>query len=43
MLREHGGHALAVVEADARYRYQKLHGQVGGDSALAHLLLESLR
>jgi hypothetical protein len=43
MLNKSGGHALAVVQADARYRHQKLHGHVGGDSALAHLLLEGFR
>ena len=43
MLNEHGGHALAVVQADARHRHQKLHGQVGGELALTHLLLDGLR
>jgi hypothetical protein len=43
MLSEGGGHPLAVLQADARHRYQKLHGHVGGDSALAHLLLDGLR
>ena len=42
MLSEHGGHPLAVVQADARHRHQKLHGHVGGELALAHLLLEGL-
>jgi hypothetical protein len=43
MLSEHGGHPLAVVQADARDRHQKFHGHVGGELALAHLLLEGLR
>lgn len=43
MLGEHRGHALAVVQADARYRHQELHGHVGGDAALTHLLLEGFR
>ena len=42
MLSEHGGHPLAVFQADAGYRHQELHGQVGGDLALAHLLLDGL-
>jgi hypothetical protein len=42
MLSEHGGHALAVAQADARDRYQEFHGDVGGELALAHLLLEGL-
>ena len=43
MLSEHGGHPLAVVQADARDRHQKLHGHVGGELAFAHLLLEGFR
>jgi len=43
MLGEHGGHTLAVLQADTRDRHQVLHRHVGGDSALAHLLLEGLR
>jgi hypothetical protein len=43
MLSEHGGHPLAVLQADARYRHQELHSHVGGDLALAHLLLDGLR
>jgi hypothetical protein len=43
MLSEHGGHPLAVVQADARDRHQKFHGHVGGELALAHLLLDGLR
>ena len=42
MLREHGSHPLAVLQADARYRHQELHGHMSGDLALAHLLLEGL-
>jgi len=42
MLGESGGHPLAVVQAAARYRHQKLHGHVGGELAFAHLLLEGL-
>ena len=40
---ENGGHPLAVLQADAGYRYQKLHGHVGGDLALPHLLLDGFR
>jgi hypothetical protein len=43
MLSEGGGHPLAVLQADARHRHQELHGHVGGDLALAHLLLDGLR
>jgi hypothetical protein len=43
MLSERGGHSLAVLQVDARHRHQKLHRHVGGDFALAHLLLEGLR
>jgi len=39
---EDGGQALAVLQADARDRHQELHGHVGGDSPLAHLLLDGL-
>ncbi len=42
MLNEHGGHPLAVVQADARRRHQEFHGHVGGELALAHLLLDGL-
>jgi hypothetical protein len=42
MLSEHGGHPLAVVQAEARDGHQKLHGHVGGELACAHLLLEDL-
>ncbi len=42
VLNKSGGHPLAVVQADARDWYQKLHGYVGGELALAHLLLEGL-
>ena len=40
---EHGGHALAVLQADTGHRHQELHRHVGGDSALTHLLLEGFR
>ena len=43
MLSEHAGHPLAVLQADACYRHQELHRHVGGDLALAHLLLDGLR
>ena len=43
MLSEHGGHSLAVLQAEAGYRHQELHGQVGGELALPHLLLDGLR
>jgi hypothetical protein len=42
VLNKSGGHSLAVVQVDARDWYQKLHGQVGGELAFAHLLLEGL-
>jgi len=42
MLSEHGGHLLAVLQADAGYRHQELHGHVGGELALPHLLLDGL-
>jgi len=40
MLNESSGHALAGLQADTGHRHQKLHGQVGGELALAHLLLD---
>lgn len=40
---EHRGHPLAVLQAHARHRHQKLHGHVRGDLALAHLLLDGFR
>lgn len=36
------GHPSAVFEAHAGRRYQELHGNVGGDLARAHLLLDRL-
>ena len=42
VLNKSGGHSLAVVQVEARDWYQKLHGQVGGELAFAHLLLEGL-
>lgn len=43
MLSKSAGHPLAVFQADARYRHEELHRHVGGDFALAHLLLDGLR
>jgi len=40
---EGSGHPLAVLQADAGHRYEKLHGHVGGDLPLTHLLLDGLR
>jgi len=37
------GHPLAILKADARHRYQILHGQVRRDPALAYLLLDGVR
>ncbi len=42
MRRERFGHALAVFQARARYRYQELHCHVGRDRAAANLLLHAL-
>jgi hypothetical protein len=42
ILGEHCGHPLAVLQAHARHRHQKLHGHMRGDPALAHLLLDGL-
>jgi hypothetical protein len=43
VLGEDRGHPLAVLQALARHRRQKLHGHLRQDLALAHLLLDSLR
>jgi hypothetical protein len=43
MLGENLGHPLAILEADARYRHQKLHCYVREDFALSYLLLDRLR
>jgi hypothetical protein len=43
MLRERRGHPLAVLQIDAGHWHQKLHCHMRGDSALTHLLLDSLR
>ena len=43
LLREDLGHALALVRIDARRRRQKAHGNLRGDAALAHLLLDGFR
>ena len=38
-----GGHALAIVHADARCRHQVLHRQLRRDRSFADLLLDGLR
>jgi hypothetical protein len=43
MLGEDGGHALAVLQALAGYRHQKLHRHLCRDLALPHLLLDGFR
>jgi hypothetical protein len=43
MLSEDRRHALAVLQALARHRCQKLHGHLCCDLALAHLLLDRFR
>jgi len=43
VLGEDRGHPLAVLQALARHRRQKLHRHLRQDLALAHLLLDSLR
>lgn len=43
VLGEDRGHSLAVLQAHAHHRYQKLHGHVRRDFSLAHLLLDGLR
>ena len=43
MLGEDGGHALAVLQALAGCRHQKLHRHLCRDLALAHLLLDGFR
>jgi hypothetical protein len=43
MLRKDGGHPLALLQALAGYRHQKLHRHLRPDLALAHLLLDGLR
>ena len=40
---ENGRHALAVLQALARHRHQKLHRHLHRNPALAHLLLDRLR
>jgi len=40
MLTEDRRHALAVLQALARHRHQKLHGHLRRDLPLAHLLLD---
>lgn len=43
MLGENGCHALAVLQALACHRHQKLHRHLRRDLALAHLLLDRFR
>jgi hypothetical protein len=43
MLGEDGGHPLAILQALAGRRHQKLHRHLGQDLALAHLLLNGFR
>ena len=43
VLDEGGGHLRTLLQADARYRHQILHGQLRGDLAFAHLLLDGFR
>lgn len=43
MLGKDGGHAQAVVQADARCGNQKLHGYLRGNLAGAYLLLNRFR
>ena len=43
VLGEDRGHPLAVLQALARHRRQKLHGHLRRDLALTHLLLDRLR
>jgi hypothetical protein len=43
LLGEYRGHPLAVVQTHARYRDEKLHGHMRGDSTLTHLLLNAFR
>ena len=43
MLGEDRRHPLAILQALARHRHQKLHGHLRQDLALAHLLLDRFR
>jgi hypothetical protein len=43
MLGEDRRHPLAILQALARHRHQKLHRHLGQDLALTHLLLDGLR
>jgi hypothetical protein len=43
VLGEQGGHPLAVFQALARHRHQKLQGHLRQDLAFAHLLLDRFR
>jgi hypothetical protein len=42
MLGENRGHPLAILQALAGYRHQKLHGHLRRDLAFAYLLLDGL-
>jgi len=43
VLGEDRRHLLAILQALARHRYQKLHGHLRQDLALANLLLDGCR
>ena len=43
VLDEGGGHLLTLLQADARHWDEVLHGQLRGDLAFAHLLLDGFR
>jgi hypothetical protein len=43
VLDQGGGHLRALLQADARHRDEILHGQLRGDLAFAHLLLDGFR
>ena len=43
VLRQDRGHPLAILQALARHRHQKLHRHLRGNFALAHLLLNGFR
>jgi hypothetical protein len=43
VLDESGGHPLAVLHVDPRYRHQILHRQLRTQGSFAHLLLDRFR
>jgi hypothetical protein len=43
VLDESGGHPLAVLHVDSRYRHQILHCQLRAQRSFAHLLLDGFR